>query len=61
MVEGPQPGRGGGQPDPSRSLREAGVGLQRPRSWSLTPGKQMRDAESILEQDSPADCRKMSQ
>ena len=47
VVEGPQPGRGGGQPDPSRHLREVGVGLQRPRSWSLTPGKQVGEAESL--------------
>lgn len=56
----PQPGRGG-QPDPSTCLREGDSGLERPQSWSLTPGKQVEDAESLLECDSAADCRKMNQ
>lgn len=43
----PQPGRGG-QTDPSRCLREAeDGGLVRPPSWSLTPGKQVGDVESL--------------
>lgn len=47
MVEGSQPGEGGGQLEPSRCLREDGAGLERPGSWSLTPGRQVRDAKSL--------------
>lgn len=41
VVEGHQPGWGSGQLDPSRRLKEDGAGSQRPRNWSLTPGKQV--------------------
>lgn len=63
MVEGPWPGWGGDQLDPSRRLGEDDAGLERPQSWSLTPGKQVGDAGSLepLEQDSSADCRKINQ
>lgn len=45
-MKGPQPGRAG-WPNPSRGLREGDAGLERPQSWSLTPGKQVGDAESL--------------
>ena len=63
MVEGPWPGWGGDLLDPSRRLGEDDAGLERPQSWSLTPGKQVGDAGSLepLEQDSSADCRKINQ
>lgn len=60
MVEGPRPGREEDWPDPSRHVREDVVGLERPQSWSLVPGKQMGDSGHLepLRQDSPADGRK---
>lgn len=57
VVEGPGPGRGDDCPDSSGPLREDVVGLERPQSWSLAPGKQVGDAACLepLGQDSPAD------
>lgn len=61
VVEGPVPGRGDDWSGPSRRLREDDVGLERPQSWTLAPGKQVADAGCLTPpgQDSPADCRKI--